>query len=228
MKNIIQEIKNPLIIWGIIVMMIPLIYVLTTLYIPDYVQFGIYPRTFSGFSGIMLSPLLHGSWEHVFSNIIPLFVFGMTGSVYYKKIFYQSAGVIYLLSGFWVWIGGRGSFHIGASGVVYGMAFFLFVLGLIHYKRDRIALQIAMFVALFYGGMVWGMLPGLQEISWESHWFGALSGVIMAIYFRNNTPEPPRYEWELKEDSDESGIWDYKRIIPPPEGLKYPEDKSKL
>lgn len=224
MKNIIQDIKNPLIIWGIIFLMIPFIHEFTTHYVPDYVRFGVYPRSFSGLRGILLAPLLHGSWEHVFSNIVPLFVFGLIGAVYYKKILYQSLGFIYFLSGFWVWVGGRISFHIGASGVVYGLAFFLFVLGLIHYKKDRIALQIAMFVALFYGGMVWGLLPGLQEISWESHWFGAISGVIMAVYYRNSTPEPPRYDWENHDDKNETGVWDYKRIIPPPEGLKYPED----
>ena len=84
-----------------------------------------------------------------------------------------------------------------------------------------------MFVAFFYGGIIWGMLPGLQEISWESHWFGAISGVIMAFYFRNDTPIPPQYEWEKYDDPNETGAWDYKRNFPPPQGLQYPKDKEK-
>lgn len=225
-KNIFQEIRFPLIIWTLISAFLLGVHAFSTSLGYELTFLGVYPRTIHGLFGILTSPFVHGSWEHLFSNLIPLFVFGMIGAVYYRKIFYKSMLFVALLSGFWVWLGARESYHIGASGVVYGMAFFLFLLGMIHFRKDRIALQIAMFVSLFYGGMVWGLLPLVPEISWESHWFGAVSGIILAFFYRKNTPIPPQYDWEIRDDLPDSGIWDYKKQFPPPEGFTYPEEES--
>ena len=96
----------------------------------------------------------------------------------------------------WVWIAARASFHIGASGIIYGLASFLFFSGLIHKKRSLASLSLL--IVFIYGGMVWGVLPLKPEISWESHLFGALTGLFTALFFAS------KYKKEEKTEIEEN------------------------
>ena len=84
--------------------------------------------------------------------------------------------------------------------------FFLFLIGVL--RRDKPAMAVAMIVFFLYGSMVWGVLPTREDISFETHLFGALAGVICAIIFRNRDPKPPekKYSWEEEEDDTDSEI----------------------
>ncbi len=159
-------------------------------------RFGVYPREADGLIGIVTAPLIHGSFEHVFSNAIPLFILAIAFLYAYPKSARIGLPIIWLGSGLCVWLFARSSYHVGASGLNYGIMFFLFVVGIL--RRDRLAAAIAMAVFFLYGGMVWGLMPTKPGVSFESHIFGALMGMGCAALLRNLDPRPPekRYDWE--------------------------------
>ncbi len=143
---------------------------------------GILPRTAIGLVGIIFAPLLHGSLSHLASNTLPVLLLGVTLYYFYGRIGNRVFVLSYFLTGFLVWLFGRPFYHLGASGLVYGMAAFLFVSGLV--RSEFISLLIALVVMLAYGGLIWGISPLLTQISWESHLFGAIVGGVAAFTYR--------------------------------------------
>lgn len=142
--------------------------------------FGIRPWTAIGLVGIFTAPLVHGSLNHLISNTIPLLFLGTVLYFFYERI----AWIVFFRSYFWtnvlVWIFGRqDATHIGASGLVYGLAFFLIFFGI--FRRDFTSMLISLVVILLYGGVIYGVLPTDPRISWESHFSGALVGVYTAV-----------------------------------------------
>lgn len=185
-------------------------------------HWGILPRKASGLIGIISSPFIHSaSYDHLLSNSVPLFILWSSVHYFYRPISWRVLGSIVLITGIWVWAAARPAYHIGASGVVYGLAFFLFFSGV--FRKDRVSLAIALIVVMFYGGMVWGVFPNRPNVSWEAHLFGALSGILLAYFYRNKIILAKKYySWELQEESD-NGLWNYKDQFQPPEGFKYPD-----
>jgi hypothetical protein len=114
---------------------------------------------------------------------------------------------VYLLGGFAVWLFAREAYHIGASGLVFGMLFFLLTVGILRWDRRAIALSLMVF--FLYGGMIWGVLPESREISFESHLSGAVIGILLAFLLRKRDPEPPRkqYSWECEDADDDDFEW---------------------
>jgi membrane associated rhomboid family serine protease len=145
-------------------------------------SFGIYPRHQDGLIGVILAPFLHGDMNHLMSNTVPFLVLCTALLFFYKRIAFPVISLIWLGTGLGVWVLARGSYHIGASGVVYGFASFLFFSGL--FRRDFKALGIALAVAILYGGLVYGVLPLYPGVSWESHLIGAIMGGLVAYSFR--------------------------------------------
>lgn len=188
----------------------------------DAYHYGIFPREISGLIGIVLAPFIHGSWEHLISNTIPLWVLMSSLGYFYNKISIKVLLGIYFIAGIWIWIMARPSYHIGASGVVYGLAFFLFFSGV--FRKDLPSISIALCVCLLYGGMVWGMFPIEEGVSWESHLLGGAAGALLAFFFRKQQVHAPKkYYWELNDTEDNAGAWNYKDRIPPPEGWNHPD-----
>jgi len=173
----------------------------------SFVEYGLWPRTAEGAIGIITAPLIHGDFNHLFANSVPLFVLGASLFYFYRSIALRVFFLIYFFANIWVWGMGREAYHIGASGIVYGLASFLFVSGLIR-KEPRL-MAISMFVAFLYGSFIWGIFPELfpeKNISWEGHLMGLLAGIIFAIYFRKKGPQKRRYSWEFEdEDDDDDG-----------------------
>lgn len=166
----------------------------------DFSVYGILPGQTKGLSGIFTAPLIHADFSHLISNSITLFLL-LFGILY----FYRSSAVmvffiIYIADGLLVWLFARESYHIGASGLVYGFAAFLFFSGL--FRKDKRSIALSLLIVFLYGGMVWGVLPTDPKISFESHLFGALTGIVCAFIFRKNDP-PPVYEWEEENYEDE-------------------------
>lgn len=143
--------------------------------------YGIEPRTFHGLIGIFTAPLIHGDLLHLISNTIPMLFLGSVLFFFYGKI----GGQVFFRSYFWtnilVWLFARPANHIGASGVVYGLAFFLISFGF--FRRDFLSIIISAIVLLLYGGVFYGVLPTDPHISWESHFAGALVGITTAVAF---------------------------------------------
>lgn len=168
--------------------------------------FGNFPRDAKGLWGILLSPLIHADFNHLISNSIPLFVLGTGIIFFYRNLAYKVFALVWILSGICVWLGARDSYHIGASGLIYGIAAFLFLSGII--RKDFRLAAISLLVVFLYGSLVWGVLPIFPEISWEYHLFGGISGFIAAIIYRKQGPERIVWSWEIEEeleaeDSDE-------------------------
>ncbi len=149
----------------------------------DFGFLGILPRTLSGTMGIVTAPLVHGDVLHLLSNTFPLLLLGISVFYFYERIALEVFVWIYFMSGFWVWMAARDAYHIGASGLVYGLVSFLFFSGL--FRRDVRSLSISLIVIFLYGGMVQGLFPINERISWESHLLGALAGAFCAFFYRD-------------------------------------------
>ncbi|MAZ93270.1 MAG: rhomboid family intramembrane serine protease [Bacteroidales bacterium] len=166
---------------------------------------GNYPISLKGLQGILLMPFIHGSWDHLLANTVPFFILCTALFYFYQKISFRVLIGIWILSGIWVWFGGRPSWHIGASGIIYGLSSFIFVSGLV--RRDNRMAALALIVTFLYGSLVWGVFPDFypreKNVSWEGHLGGAVAGLIMAIYYRNSGPKRKIYSWELEEEEDD-------------------------
>ncbi|MBE7644495.1 rhomboid family intramembrane serine protease [Tenacibaculum finnmarkense genomovar ulcerans] len=143
-------------------------------------QFGIIPRTFNGLIGIFTSPFLHGGIWHLISNTLPLIILLTVLNFFYPKKTLTVILFIILIGGTLVWLFARSANHIGASGLIYGLAAFLITNGLL--ERKLIPLLVSLGVAILYGGLIWGLVPSLKShISWEGHLFGAVAGVVISF-----------------------------------------------
>ena len=161
-------------------------------------EFGVFPRNLKSLFGILLSPLLHSDFNHLASNSIPLLILG-TGIIYfYRELAYTVIAFIWVVSGLGVWVIARESYHIGASGLIYGLASFLFLSGVI--RKDFRLASISLLVIFLYGSLVWGVFPFFPQISWEYHLFGSLSGFIAALLYRNKGPKPLVWTWDYEEE----------------------------
>lgn len=179
--------------------------------------YGIYPRTIHGLVGIPFAPLLHADFDHLISNSLPLLILGTVMFYFYRPIAFQVFFWVYLMTGVWVWAAARESYHIGASGILYGFVSFLFFSGV--FRKDTRLLALSMFVVFLYGGTVWGILPLKSGISWESHLLGSLAGLITAYNFRKEGPAPRKYDFGDEEENakmDVSGEQLYEEFHEPP------------
>jgi len=167
-------------------------------------RFGVYPRDLSGLKGILFYPLIHGSLEHLFNNSVPLLVLLFTLFFFYPTVAIRTVVFIYLFSGVWIWISARQNFHIGASGVIYGLAAFLFFSGI--FRRDNRMIAISLMVAFLYGSMVWGIFPLQERVSWEGHLWGAVSGVALAWLYRKEGPQRKMYQWQIDEINEQKRL----------------------
>ena len=164
---------------------------------------GVYPRDAAGLWGILLAPLIHGSWGHLVSNSFVLLVLGTVLLYAYPRAAPGVLLLIWLGSGLGVWLFARSSYHLGASGLTHGLMFYVFVSGIL--RRDRLSIALSMIVFFLYGGMVWSVFPQQPGVSWESHFFGAVCGVLAAVLFRHRDPLPPvkHYDWEDEDTEDQ-------------------------
>lgn len=166
---------------------------------------GIFPQRASSLTGIFTSPFIHADLKHLFNNTLPLFVLGSALFFFYSQVAFRVLFWLFLLTGAAVWLTGRPSWHIGASGIIYGLASFLFISGII--RRHIPLMGLSLLVAFLYGEMVWGIFPGFRpNISWESHMLGAVAGAILALWFRREGPQRPVPFYEHGEEDEEEEI----------------------
>lgn len=145
-------------------------------------SYGIEPRALSGLIGIFVSPMLHGGIAHIVSNTIPVLVLGTSLYYFYPRIASKAFFVCYIITGLVVWLVGRNSYHIGASGLIYAIASFLLFLGI--FRRDFKSLFISLIIAVAYWRLIFGILPVMPGVSYESHIAGAIVGGAVAFRMR--------------------------------------------
>jgi len=171
----------------------------------NWSRFGIYPRDINGLFGIITSPFIHSGAMHLFSNSIPLLVLGWCLFYFYKDLGYGVFPILWILSGIFTWILGRDSWHIGASGLTYSLAFFLFFSGV--FRRHSPLIAVSLLVVFLYGSIVWSMFPVTEmvdpTISWEGHLSGAVSGLLCALIFIKKGPQKPELEDDDEEEESE-------------------------
>jgi membrane associated rhomboid family serine protease len=222
-KRIIS-IADSLVVSGAFLVLLWAIHFVTWVLGADLSWLGVMPRSLSGLLGILTMPLVHGDWGHLMSNSVPVLALGAGILYFYPKIAVKSIGLMWLGTGLFTWAFARGaSHHIGASGLIYAYAAFLFFSGI--FRRDTAALIVALLVAMVYGSMVWGVLPSDPRVSWEGHLMGAVNGIFFAWVLRKQNPMPKKqYSWEREPETptstDESPFWDYPKDPPP----WHPED----
>ncbi len=150
-------------------------------------RLGVLPREVYGLKGILASPLIHSDFTHLASNSAPAIILLTMIFVFYRKVALKSFVLIYILTGVAVWLFAKNAFHIGASGVVYGLVSFVFWSGI--FRRNIKSIVLALVVTILYSGYFAGIVPTEPGISWESHLFGAIVGIFVAYVYRKQIEE---------------------------------------
>jgi len=173
-----------------------------TLYKVDLIEYGIHPLKSDGLIGILTAPFIHADIKHLLANSFPLLFLSTCIFYFYREIAFKVFILIYLVSGFWVWTFARDAYDIGASGLVYGFASFIFFSGLL--RRDNKLMALSLLITFIYGGLIWGIIPLKDQVSWESHLMGMIAGFVFGIFYRKAGPQRVPYDWgEEEEDSPE-------------------------
>lgn len=190
----------------------------------DFSFLGIKPLQTDGILGIFLFHFIHGSWSHLYANTLPIIVLGAGLYYFYKPIATKIWLLLMFSTGLLTWCGARGGVHIGASALIYGLAFFLMLSGFI--RRNKSLVIVSFLVIFLYGSLIWGLYPKYaidNHISWEGHLAGFIMGVALAIFYRHEGPQREK-EPEDEDDSDDSDddnpYWDVPE--PPQEELTQP------
>lgn len=163
---------------------------------------GLFPRRISGLQGLIFAPIIHGDWGHLIRNSVTFIVLCFILFAFYRRVALKSFFLIYMLTGVLVWFFGRPVYHIGASGVVYGLIAFIFWTGI--FRRNIKSIILALIILFMYSPMFAGILPNQPGVSWESHLLGAIAGIIVAWFFKNEIEKDEEpVEYKLEESGDE-------------------------
>jgi membrane associated rhomboid family serine protease len=149
----------------------------------QFTQLGVYPQKIFGLPGIVLSPFVHGDIQHLFANTFPFLILGSGIFYFYPRKAIAVFLSIWFFTGLGVWLFAREAYHIGASGLIYGFASFLFFSGV--FSKNRASAVVSLLVVFLYGSMVWGILPGKPEVSWEAHLSGFICGLLATLWYLN-------------------------------------------
>lgn len=142
---------------------------------------GIHTRSVKGLPGIIFSPFLHGDFNHLFFNTVPLFVLADLVMLDGRPIFYNVSLAIIVLSGSLIWLFGQRGIHIGASSVI--MGYFGYLLAKAYFQVTGVTIILAGICIYYFGGLLLSVFPGAKKnVSWDGHIFGLLSGIFSAYY----------------------------------------------
>lgn len=167
----------------------------------DFSSWGILPRSLSGLKGLIFSPMLHGDFNHLINNSIPLLILGSTLFYFYSSLAFRIVLLSWFTAGLYTWISARANYHIGASGLVYSLFGFLLISGFL--RKNSSLISISFLVAFLYGSLIWGILPWDYKVSWEGHFWGLFIGLVLAIFYRKKGPQPKKYSWDFENEEAE-------------------------
>ena len=233
--------KNTLVVPLLLLLPIWIVFFLQSQGLGDLECYGIIPRHLEGLRGILFAPLFHSGWKHLINNSVPLVVLSFFAVLFYQRIAYFVIIFGWILTGFLIWIFGNFPLwddyvgcHIGASGIVYLLASYVFFSGIL--KKSRHLIAISLIVVFLYGSMIWGVFPeeilpkfyreSSNPISWESHLLGGIVGFLFAVVTRRYGVEKKVFSWQInpEPDSREKMLWEsYKQTLSDEERLKIEE-----
>ena len=165
--------------------------------------------------GIIFSPLIHSSSDHnhIINNSVPFLILSWALFYFYSPVAWRVLFFSWVFTGLLVWFFARDAYHIGLSGVIYSLLFFLFFSGV--FRKDTRLLTVALLVVFIYGSMVWGIFPYDWRISFESHLSGSIVGLFLSIIFKKQKAsfKKVKTQWEIEEElgieSDNlDGLWE--------------------
>lgn len=178
-QGIAQELKTQIFILGGFVTLMWLLEIVDLFLGGRLDYYGIRPLSIIGLRGIVLAPFLHGGLGHLIANTIPFLTLGWLIMLRQTSDFFTVTIITMLVSGLGVWLlAPANSIHIGASGLIFGYFGFLLLRG--YFERSFAAILFSLIVGLLYGGMIWGVLPLQDGISWQGHLFGFVAGAFAA------------------------------------------------
>ena len=191
--------------------MLPAIFVLIVMWLAywadflfttDFQRYGLEALTTRGLRGIVLMPWIHAhnDVKHILNNSLPTFLLLTLLFYSYRAVAWRVFLFSWVFTGLILWfIGGtNGAIHIGMSGVIYALAGFLFTSGVL---RKYLPLQaLSLFIVFLYGSMIWGIFPTQPRVSWQGHLSGLIVGIILAINYRKQGPQRPKYQYEIEKE----------------------------
>ena len=157
----------------------------------NYLNYGLYPRTFVGLRGILFSPFIHASISHLINNTIPIFIFTAILFYFYREIAFRVLFIGWFFTGLFTWLIGVSAHHIGMSGLVYLLFGFVFFSGVLRKYYRLIAVSLV--VIFLYGSMFWYVFPIKDGVSWEGHLSGLSVGFVLAVLYRKIGPQKAAY-----------------------------------
>lgn len=179
-RGLVREVKTQVMILGSLIALMWIIEIVDVFVFRGGLdRFGIIPHTLIGLRGILFAPFLHGNFAHLIANTLPFAALGWLVMLRRTADFFEVSAIVMLIGGLGTWlIAPPGTIHIGASGVIFGYLGFLLSRG--YFERRFGSILFSIIVGVMYGGLVWGILPGLPGISWQGHLFGFIGGIVAA------------------------------------------------
>lgn len=180
-KAIVSELKTQIMILGGFVAMMWIVESIDLFLFKGMLDiYGVVPRNPIGLRGILFMPFLHGGFPHLIANTAPFLTLGWFVMLRETRDFFTVTALTMLVSGLGVWLFGSPGVHIGASGIVFGYLGYLLFRG--YFERNFPSILLSLIVGFLYGGIIWGVLPIQQGVSWEGHLFGFIGGAIAAKF----------------------------------------------
>ena len=197
-----QQLRAAAVPGFLVLVLMWMVYWADFLFVSDFQRFGLQAQTFLGLRGIILMPWIHAhnDIKHILNNSLPTFLLLTLLFQSYREIAGRVFLLAWLLTGALLWLigGTNGSIHIGMSGVIYALAGFLFTSGVL---RKYLPLQaLSLFIVFLYGSMIWGVFPTQPRVSWQGHLSGLIVGVILALIYRKQGPQRPKYQYEIEKE----------------------------
>lgn len=175
----------------------------------DFSLAGVMPRQPDRVWTILTYIFVHANFSHLLNNLFSFFPLSISLFYFYRPVALRVFCLLWVVSGLFLWIIGRPDVHVGASGLIYAIAAFLFLSGLI--RRHVPLIAISLVVTILYGNMVWHIFPWQvnDPVSWEGHLAGLFTGLLLAVFFRNDGPQRPVKVW-AEDEEDENDYWNEK------------------
>lgn len=167
---------------------------------PQFTNYGIHPQDLNGLKGIVFSPILHSTRDiwHIINNSIGMGVISYLLYYFYKDVTYNVFFLSWGISGAITWFIGEGGVHIGMSGVIYAVTFFLLLSGFL--RKNNMLIRLSLGMVFLYGSLVWGIFPIKEGVSWEAHLGGMLVGLFLAFWYKKRGPQPRKFNYEIEEE----------------------------